>query len=175
MRALTVVILRGGGNQANTTIIKDIYLEENECYTFELNDVYGDGLSASLWNGTDGNWTLQDLNGNIVSQGQGDFGFITANSFYVSQSTPSFINEESSSKLEVLVYPNPFSKTTNVRIINGKGPFLLELFDIRARVVKSLSINKEEFQLDAINVNSGIYWLKIKNQSNLKPIKLVIE
>ena len=164
----------GGGNQANTTIIKDIYLEENECYTFELNDVYGDGLSASLWNGTDGNWTLQDLNGNIVSQGQGDFGFITANSFYVSQSTPSFINEKNS-KLEVLVYPNPFSKTTTVRIINGKEPYLLELIDIRGRVVKSLSSNQEEFQLYDINSNSGIYWLKIKNQSNFKPIKLVIE
>jgi hypothetical protein len=165
----------GGGNQANTTIIKDIYLEENECYTFELNDVYGDGLSASLWNGTDGNWTLQDLNGNVISQGQGDFGFITANSFYVSQSTPSFINKESSSKLEVLVYPNPFSKTTTIRIINGKGPYLFELFDIRGRVVKSVYSNKEEFQLDAINACSGIYWLKIKNQSNFKPIKLVIE
>jgi hypothetical protein len=165
----------GGGNQANTTIIKDIYLEENECYTFELNDVYGDGLSASLWNGTDGNWTLQDLNGNIVSQGQGDFGFITTNSFYVSQSTPSFINEENSSQLEVLVYPNPFSKTTTIKIINGKGPYLLELFDIRGRVVISLSSNQEEFQLDDINACSGIYWLKIKNQSNLKPIKLVIE
>ena len=164
----------GGGNQANTTIIKDIYLEENECYTFELNDVYGDGLSASLWNGTDGNWNLQDLNGIIVSQGQGDFGFITANSFYVSQSTPSFINEENS-KLEVLVYPNPFSKTTTIKIINGKGPYLIELFDIRGRVVKSLSSNQEEFQLEDINANSGIYWLKIKNQSNLKPIKLVIE
>ncbi|MDB9990587.1 PKD domain-containing protein [Flavobacteriales bacterium] len=165
----------GGGNQANTTIIKDIYLEDNACYTFELNDVYGDGLSASFWNGADGNWTLQDLNSNIVSQGQGDFGFITANSFYVSQSTPSFINEENSSKLEVLVYPNPFSKTTTVRIINGKRPYLGELFDTRGRVVKSLSFNEDEFVLDGINASSGIYWLKIKNQSNLKPLKLVIE
>ena len=165
----------GGGNQANTTIIKDIYLEDNACYTFELNDVYGDGLSASFWNGADGNWTLQDLNGNILSQGQGDFGFITANSFYVSQSTPSFINEGNSSKLEVLVYPNPFSKTTTVRIINGKGPYLGELFDTRGRVVKSLSFNEEEFVLDGINASGGIYWLKIKNQSNLKPLKLVIE
>jgi hypothetical protein len=165
----------GGGNQANTTIIKDIYLEENDCYTFELNDVYGDGLSASLWNGTDGNWTLEDLNGNVVSQGQGDFGFITANSFYVSQSTPSFINEENSSKLKVIVYPNPFSKTTTVKIISGKGPYLLDIFDISGRVVKSLSSNEEEFLLNGFNASSGIYWLKIKNQSNLKPIKLVIE
>ena len=91
------------------------------------------------------------------------------------QSTPSFINEENSSQLEVLVYPNPFSKTTTVRIINGKGPYLVELFDMRGKVVKSLSSNQEEFLIDGINASSGIYWLKIKNQSNLKPLKLVIE
>ena len=165
----------GGGNQANTTIIKDIYLEENECYTFELNDVYGDGLSASLWNGTDGSWTLDDLNGNVISQGQGDFGFITSKSFYVSQSTPSFLLEETSSKLEIVVFPNPFSKSTTVKIINGKGPYHLELFDIRGKIIKSFSFNEEEFVLDGISASSGIYWLKIKNQSNFKPIKLVIE
>jgi len=165
----------GGGNQANTTIIKDIYLEENECYTFELNDVYGDGLSASLWNGTDGSWTLDDLNGNVISQGQGDFGFITSKSFYVSQSTPSFLLEETSSKLEIVVFPNPFSKSTTVKIINGKGPYQLELFDIRGKIIKSFSSNEDEFVLDGISASSGIYWLKIKNQSNFKPIKLVIE
>ena len=73
------------------------------------------------------------------------------------------------------MYPNPFSKTTTVKIINGKGPYLLDIFDISGRVVKSLISDEEEFLLDGINSSSGIYWLKIKNQSNLKPIKLVIE
>jgi hypothetical protein len=165
----------GGGNQANTTVIKDIYLEENECYTFELNDVYGDGLSASLWNGTDGSWTLGDLNGNIISQGQGDFGFSTSESFYVSQSTPSYILKEISYKFEILVYPNPFSKSTTVKIFNSKGPYQFELFDIRGKIIKSFSTNEDEFVFDVISASSGIYWLKIKNQSNFKPIKLVIE
>ena len=165
----------GGGNQANTTIIKDIYLEENECYTFELNDVYGDGLSASLWNGTDGSWTLEDRNGNIISQGQGDFGFSNSESFYVSQSTPSNVLEEISSNFEIIVYPNPFSKSTTVKIINSIGPYQFELFDIRGKIVKSFSSNENEFVFDGIIASSGIYWLKIKNQSNFKPIKLVIE
>ena len=165
----------GGGNQANSTIIKDIYLEENECYIFELNDVYGDGLSASMWNGTDGNWTLEDLNGNVISQGQGDFGFSTSTSFYVSQSTPSFTLEDISSKLEIAVFPNPFSKSTTVRILNGKELYQLELFDIRGKIIKSFSTNEDEFVLDGISISSGVYWLKIKNQSNFKPIMLVIE
>ena len=43
-------------------IIKDIFLDESECYTFELNDYYGDGLGGSLWGGSDGSWTLKDFN-----------------------------------------------------------------------------------------------------------------
>ena len=128
-----------------------------------------------MWNGVDGSWTLEDLNGNVISQGQGDFGFSTSKSFYVSQSTPSFVLEEISSKLEILVYPNPFSKSTTVKIINGKSPYQLELFDIRGKIVKSFSSSEDEFLLDDINASSGTYWLKIKNQSNFKPLKLVIE
>ena len=165
----------GGGNQANSIIIKDIYLMENECYTFELNDVYGDGLNASLWNGTDGSWILDDLNSIIISQGQGDFGYSTSKSFYVNQSTPSFILEEISSELGIVVYPNPFSKSTTVKIINGKGTYVLELFDIRGKIIKSFKSSEDELLLNGINASSGIYWLKIKNQSNFKPIKLVIE
>ena len=165
----------GSGNQANTTIIKNIYLDANECYTFELNDLYGDGLSASIWNGTDGNWVLADLNSNIISQGQGDFGFNTSKSFNVNQSIPSLIIEDNSAKLEIIVYPNPFSNSTTVKIINGKEPYILELFDISGRIVKTLKSNLSEFTIDGINASSGVYWLKIKNQSKLKPIKLIIE
>ncbi|MCH1612098.1 MAG: T9SS type A sorting domain-containing protein, partial [Flavobacteriales bacterium] len=124
---------------------------------------------------TDGSWTLEDLNGNIISQGQGDFGYSTSKSFYVSQSTPSYILEEISPKFEILVYPNPFSKSTTVKIIDGKGPYQLEVFDLRGKIVKSFSFSEDEFQLDGVSTSSGIYWLKIKNQSNFKPIKLVIE
>ncbi len=58
MRALTIATLVGEEIKQTQQLLKDIYLEENECYTFELNDVYGDGLSASLWNGTDGKLDL---------------------------------------------------------------------------------------------------------------------
>ena len=82
----------GGGSQANSTIIKDIYLDESECYTFELNDYYGDGLGGALWGGSDGSWTLKDLNNIIISQGQGDFGYSINQSFYVTQSIASSIS-----------------------------------------------------------------------------------
>ena len=116
----------GGGSQANTTIIKNIYLNESECYTFELNDYYGDGLGGSLWGGSDGSWTLKDLNNLIISQGQGDFGYSINQSFYVTQSITSSINTIHNNE-QIHVFPNPFKNSTSIEIKNSKGPYNLEI------------------------------------------------
>ena len=165
----------GGGSQANTTIIKDIYLDESECYTFELNDYYGDGLGGSLWGGSDGSWTLKDFNNVIISQGQGDFGYSINQLFYVTQSIASSINNIENSNGQIYIFPNPFKNSTSVEIKNTRGPFNLEIFDISGRIIKTFNSNSNKFEINNINASSGIYWLRIKNKSNFKPIKLVIE
>ena len=165
----------GGGSQANSTIIKDIYLDESECYTFELNDYYGDGLGGALWGGSDGSWTLKDLNNIIISQGQGDFGYSINQSFYVNQSIASSISTIENKNGQIYVFPNPFKNTTSVEIKNTKGPFILEIFDISGRVIKTFYSNYNKFEINDMNTNIGIYWLRVKNKSNLKPIKLVVE
>jgi len=165
----------GGGSQANTTIIKDIYLDESECYTFELNDYYGDGLGGSLWGGSDGSWTLKDFNNVIISQGQGDFGYSINQLFYVTQSIASSINNIENSNGQIYIFPNPFKNSTSVEIKNTRGPFYIEIFDIGGRIIKTFNSNSNKFEINNINASSGIYWLRIKNKSNFKPIKLVIE
>ena len=165
----------GGGSQANSTIIKDIYLDESECYTFELNDYYGDGLGGALWGGSDGSWTLKDLNNIIISQGQGDFGYSINQSFYVTQSIASSISTIENKNGQIYVFPNPFKNTTSIEIKNTKGPFILEIFDISGRIIKTFYSNYNKFEINDMNTNIGIYWLRVKNKSNLKPIKLVVE
>ena len=165
----------GGGSQANSTIIKDIYLDESECYTFELNDYYGDGLGGALWGGSDGSWTLKDLNNIIISQGQGDFGYSINQSFYVTQSIASSISTIENKNGQIYVFPNPFKNTTSIEIKNTKGPFILEIFDIGGRIIKTFNSNYNKFEINDMNTNIGIYWLRVKNKSNLKPIKLVVE
>ena len=64
---------------------------------------------------------------------------------------------------------------TSVEIKNTRGPFNLEIFDISGRIIKTFNSNSNKFEINNINASSGIYWLRIKNKSNFKPIKLVIE
>ena len=165
----------GGGAQANTTITEIMFLDPNDCYTFELNDYYGDGLGASVWNGTDGNWIIKDLNNIVIGQGQGDFGFIVEYSFLVGQSVVTSVIENQFSNAGIAVYPNPFNESTTVKIQNIDGPHTIEVFDISGRIVKSLTTNSSEFTLENISSSGGVYWLVVKNQSSLKPVKLIIE
>ena len=127
-----------------------------------------------MWGGSDGSWTLKDLNNLIISQGQGDFGYSINQSFYVTQSIASSINTIYNNE-QIQVFPNPFKNSTSIEIKNIKGPFNLEIFDISGRVIKTLYSNSNKFEINNLNTSCGIYWLRVKNKSNFKPIKLVIE
>ena len=98
--------------------MQDIYLEENEYYIFELVDVYGDGLSASMWNGTDGNWTLEDRN--VISQGQEILDLVHQLAFYVKSSTPSFMLEDISSRWNRYVFQIHFPNLQQLKFLMVK-------------------------------------------------------
>jgi hypothetical protein len=166
----------GGGQQANTLIIENMNLAPNECYTFELGDVFGDGLGASQWGPyNDGSWLIKDYNNLVIGQGQGNFGFLIEYSFFVDESNFTNVIGDGDLQPKLTVYPNPFNESTTVKIQNIDGPHTLELFDLSGRIVKIITTISNEIKIDDISTSRGIYWLVIKNQSNLKPIKLIKE
>ena len=163
----------GGGTQANDTVITDVYLPENDCYTLTLHDYYNDGMSASSWGGTDGSWIITEKNGNVISQGSGNFGSSMAVDFYVTSAIPSAITNSSFDNF-INAYPNPFNEKTTIEITGINPPFIFDLVDISGRLAKSFSINANSFELVNDNFESGIYWLILKNKPNTYPIKLVV-
>lgn len=62
-----VVYSGSGYSNANSSISETLSLDENECYTFTINDSYGDGICCSFGNGS---FTLTD---GIYSIGGGEF------------------------------------------------------------------------------------------------------
>ena len=168
-------IPNGGGNQANDTIIQDIYIDANECYTFELIDDYGDGMSASTYGGTDGEWILTDYNGVTLMQGQGNFGSSIMADVHIITAIPSNIVHQNSPNVDVSIYPNPFIGETQVAINNQLSHFNYQIIDAQGRIVQSGQANQNPYTLYSKNLSTGIYWLKILNVPNLSPRLLVIE
>ncbi len=165
----------GGGNQANDTIIQDIYIDANECYTFELIDDFGDGMSASTYGGTDGEWLLTDYNGITLMQGQGNFGNSISADVYIISAIPSSLAHHTAPSIAVSVYPNPFINETQVAVHNQQNQFNYQILDSQGRIVLNGQANQNPFTLYNKNLSSGIYWLKILNVAKIAPKLLIIE
>ena len=168
----------GGGSQANDTVYANINLDPNECYTFELLDQYGDGMSANYYDSTltNGNWLLKDYNGNTMLQGTGNFGNSVSTEFFVDSAVLSSIEEwKNNNEYGIKAQPNPFKKNTLITIKNTKGPYDIELIDINGRVIYQNKEINNQFFIENKNISQGIYWLRIKNQPKLVPLKLVIK
>ena len=159
----------GGGPQANTLIIENMDLAPNECYTFELGDVYGDGLGASFWGGIDGTWLLKDFNNIIIGQGQGNFGFLIEYSFYVDQSNVTNVIGDGDLQTGVYIYPNPTKENISIRVNNFNGNIQTEVYDLLGHRLQSTN----ETTISLQDYARGIYLLKVTYGDRVEEIKVI--
>ena len=168
--------LNGSGNQSNQTINRTLSLTEQECYTFTLHDDFGDGLGASQWGGTDGSWSLKDLNGNSLSQGQGNFGDSLSVSFYISSDFSTSIIESEKNLSEIIAYPNPFIGETEIQITNFEGLYDITIRDIQGKIVHKLNnLSDNNFTFQSNTISRGVYWVILDNHPRIKPLKLLVK
>ena len=153
----------------------NINLEPNECYTFELHDHYGDGMSANQYDTslTNGSWTLTEHNGTILMQGSGNFGNSISTEFFVDSAILSSI-PIIKNNYTIKAQPNPFKENTLITINNLKGPFDIEIFDLNGRIIYKANEINNRFYIENENISNGIYWLRVINKPKLIPIHLII-
>ena len=87
---------------------------------------------------------------------------------------PSKIVHQSTPNVAVSIYPNPFIGETQVAIYNQLNQFNYQIIDAQGRIVLSGHATKIRTLLQQ-KPSTGIYWLKILNLPNIKPVLLVIE
>ena len=165
----------GGGNQANDTIIQDIYIDANECYTFDLIDDFGDGMSASTYGGTDGEWLLTDYNGVTLMQGQGNFGSVISADVHIITAIPSSISMDNTQHNAIQVFPNPFKQTTTIIFLENKNAKSIHLYDAYGKLVlRKNNINTNTYDLNCAGLSPGVYWLIQPKEIVSYPVKLMI-
>ena len=168
--------INGSGLQSNQTINRSLSLEQQDCYTFTLYDDFGDGLGASQWGGTDGSWLLNDLNGNSLFQGQGNFGDSVSVSFYINEDFSTSIIESENNFSEIIAYPNPFIGETEIKLINFEGLYDVSIRDIQGKIVHKLyNLSNNHFTLRSSIILRGVYWVVLDNHPTIKPLKLIVQ
>ena len=144
-------------------------LQNGECYTFTINDSYGDGINT---NGGLGSYSLKDENNTQFATGS-TFLFSESKSFtYGNLNTTSF---ESSN--EIYLYPNPTKDILNISIPNYIGIpnryFIIN--GLGQKIISKQILKESDLSINISSLNKGIYYIVVEKGDDKKTIQFIKE
>jgi thiol-disulfide isomerase/thioredoxin len=155
---------------ANTTYTYDWLLNDNDCYVFEINDLYSNGLCCEYGNG----YYKLSVNGEVQIEGA-SFAAREINSFRTSiaASVP-----DPGSLSNASIYPNPTRGSITVALTTPEaGLVQFRLTDMVGRVVlqesKYYSSGDNSHTMDLEHISNGPYLINVHvNGSKIKSSKI---
>ncbi|MDN4165850.1 zinc-dependent metalloprotease family protein [Cytophagales bacterium LB-30] len=167
--ASNTVVASGGtyGSQADgSTLVINNCLPAG-CYTFTINDSYGDGICCAYGNG---NYSLTD--GSTVLASGGSFTSSQTTNFCVGtgKTDRNAISELSTN--EIILYPNPVRDFLNISVSN-ESVKSVTVYSANGARVHQVSLKADG--LDVSNLNSGIYLITIETDSQVVKKKFIKE
>lgn len=168
-------VLYSGGPYTDTEgnlpslITQSWNLPGNQCYTFTINDSYGDGICCLAG---DGFYKLATATGEAI---------VDSNSFETSQSTKFSITGTTGladkNLSHFMLYPNPASH--NLSIVLQEGVALPDSYEIYntlgQKVTSGAIVNQNDLILDVQKLSNGVYWIRINNDGISIPLKFIKE
>ena len=153
------IVAEGGGYSNNSTTSLEIEIpSSDECYTFTINDAYGDGICCAY--GT-GSYSITDDSGNVIFSG-GQFGSTEATTFRVGESLGlnSFIDEN------LKIFPNPSNGIFTIKTTITNSSY--KIYNLIGQTIKSGFINNGENSIDIRNSVDGVYFITIESTNGEK-------
>lgn len=156
------VIQYSGGPYGNfQTINESFNVADNQCYTFEIIDSFGDGICCDEGNG---NYTLKTDDNTLIAEG-GDYDASES----TKMSTTITLGNTTNELQNISIYPNP--SNTNITIQSNDLVIKnIVLFDLLGKKIQDYQINTTNPIINIKNLNNGIYFVKINNNSKVYKI-----
>ena len=137
------------------------------CYTFEISDAYGDGISGSQWGSIDGYCTVKTYNDDIVYVStiydyDGSYNY-ESEAAGMSVSTMTVGVEEQTLSDVTRVFPNPFANQTNLQFSTAQaGAATLVAYNLVGEQIindnlGTLPAGEHNHVLDFNGVTAGVY------------------
>jgi len=146
----------------------DISISEPACITWNIHDVYGDGICCDYG---DGYIRLLDTeSGEELLLVNGEYGSGTTKSFAALDPTIG-IDERYGEKLQI--YPNP--ARDYVTIVAESTIQKIEIFDHTGKSINTYQPGLRYLNINTTGIQSGVYFIKIFSHDNVITRKLVIE
>ncbi len=158
-----------GSGPLNTVDNFIFTLESGECYTFTINDSYGDGIAN---NTKKGSYTLKDNNGLIITTGA-DFGYGESKALSIATlAAQAFENSEG-----IYAYPNPVKEILNVKVSSRFGlPTSLTITSILGQTVYTKKVlSKADLHINTSTLSNGVYFITVLNDNAKKTLRFIKE
>lgn len=131
------------------------------CYTFTINDAYGDGICCTYGSGS---YALRDASNTLLASG-GTFTSSQATNFCVGGATSSFATSSTRTSVEEFIpeeiqriYPNPVS---NFMFVNApEDTKSMSVFTTSGKKLENVRVTEKG--VDVSSLNAGIYILQIE-------------
>lgn len=160
------VTIKSGGPYTDGTTgrlqVVDLGVTENDCYTFKINDSYGDGINTGY---LVGGYTIVDGNGALMAQSEGKF--TTSESKGIGYGEYIGLEDVTENNISLNVYPNPVKDIATLDIIlNSNSIATIQVIDMLGKNIidlgnKSIKAGQNSIELKTSNLNSGMYFVKV--------------
>ncbi|MFD2915078.1 M43 family zinc metalloprotease [Psychroserpens luteus] len=141
----------------NSTFEYTIPVGTNECYTFVINDSYGDGICCDYG---DGSYELRvnTATGASIASG-GDFAFIDSVNFLANALSV----DDYFAGSNLYVYPNPTNNQLNIKLGNTNDlPNSYEIVNMLGQsITKSTIVTNEDLAINTSTLSNGMYFIRI--------------
>ena len=153
------IIAQNGPLSGASTYSTEIEIPaSDECYTFTINDTYGDGICCQY--GT-GSYSITDDSSNVIFSG-GEFGSTESTIFRVGEGLG--INSNLDNNFSI--FPNPSNGIFNIKTSLNNSTY--KIYNLIGQHVKSGSINNGSNLIDLRNSIDGVYFLTIESVNGEK-------
>lgn len=152
------------------TLIETEWCLASGCYTFVINDSWGDGMTSTSC-ATNGTYNITDQFSNTLAS-------IIAVNFGDSESNPfcvSGLGIPEKSGFEFSVYPNPSNGDVTIFISESIGDFEISVMDLMGREVFSDKGTGTKNSYSLTNLAHGTYMLHVGNDTFSKTQSVVIK
>lgn len=173
------VVYVGGpySDDAGGTIVSQAFCVAAGCYTFTINDSFGDGLTSGGCAVPAGKYTILDADSDTLASilpAQANFGNTNSQTFCLGTGS-SGINELSAAQNLWSVYPNPSSAFFNVNMAGIEGVKTIVLMNTTGQIVKEIQTNATEIPVEITRLAKGVYFMSLSSASGTTTKTVIVK
>ena len=142
-----------GGGSATQLHIEKATVSKGDCVKFVIRDAVGNGICCSFG---EGYYQIKDSKGNIVVDGDGDFG--SEASALLSIGGSGVAVEEIETVESYNIFPNPVK---DVLTVKGENMKQVVISNALGQVVETINTNDNEVKVNVNAYNNGMYFINV--------------